>query len=310
MKPFISIKRSQVHHFLETPLYIKNKLGAYVLYKSENEWLDPKRYTEEEFPRLYVHKEMKETASGELQAQLKDKLKRKVSSGDLKSIKSALCEIVQEAMQEPLEENLNTLPETMSILYAGYSDATRILRGFSELQHGGYSLVEHSVNVMLFTLNYCLFSDFSETKIKRLSLAALLHDIGLTQIPKDIAFSDKKLTEQEFGVYKTHPSVGCDIIKKSAHINSTISAGVLEHHEHLDGKGYPMGLADISFDGRLIGLIDSFDNLIGSEKSHRKKKEPFDAMKMIQNEVLEEGKFDKKIYKNLLLSLSGKTRFN
>ena len=64
-----------------------------------------------------------------------------------------------------------------------------------------------------------------------------------------------------------------------------------------------------SFDGRLIGLIDSFTNLISSEKAHRNKKEPFDAMKMIQNEILEEGKFDKNIYKNLLFSLSGKKRF-
>jgi len=68
-------------------------------------------------------------------------------------------------------------------------------------------------------------------------------------------------------------------------------------------------ITNISFDGRLIGLIDSFTNLISSKNAHRNKKEPFDTMKMIQNEILEEDKFDKNIYINLLFSLSGKKRF-
>jgi hypothetical protein len=56
----------------------------------------------------------------------------------------------------------------------------------------------------------------------------------------------------------------------------------------------------------LIGLIDSFDNLTNSEKTHRKKRNPFDAMMLIKNEVLNDGRFDKGIYKDLCLSLGKK----
>jgi len=307
MKSYIPVKSSQVYHYVKTPLYKKGRGGGYILFKADGLKIDSDRYTKEDFPQLYILRETKETASEEIRNKLKKGLIKNIQDGNLKSIKSALCDIVQEAMLNPLGDNLLAFPETIDIMYEGFSSATQLLKKFSKIDHGGISLIEHSVNVMLFTLNYCFFVDFTEKKTKKLSLAALLHDVGLTQIPSNITTADRRLTDTEFAVYKTHPTIGGDIIKENRHISTSIAAGVLEHHEHINGKGYPNGLNDISFDGRLIGLIDSFDNLISSEKAHRRKKGPFDALKVIQNEVLAEEKFDEKIFKNLLMSLSGKT---
>jgi HD-GYP domain-containing protein (c-di-GMP phosphodiesterase class II) len=310
MESYISIKKSQANHYLKTPLYIKNGVGEFVLYKPENKKIDSKRFFDEGFPPLFISVDMHESAKKELESQLKNKLKNEIKSGNLKIIKSALCDIVQEAMQEPLEDNLNALPETIEILYSEYSNTKNLLKNYTDSISDGTSLIDHSVDVMVLALNYCLFCNFSEHDTKRLSLGALLHDVGLTQIPKNIAEANRKLTEQEFIVYKTHAAIGHDIIKQNGGIDSSIATGVLEHHERLDGKGYPRGVANLSFEGRLIGLIDSFDNLISSETSHRKKKNPFDAMKMIQNEILKEAKFDKKIFKDFCLSLSEKFKLD
>jgi HD-GYP domain-containing protein (c-di-GMP phosphodiesterase class II) len=163
---------------------------------------------------------------------------------------------------------------------------------------------------MVLVLNYCIFNDFSETDTKKLSLAALLHDVGLTKISQKITGAKRKLSEQEFVEYKTHPALGHDLIKENAHIDPSVSKGVLQHHERLDGQGYPRGISNVSFEGLLIGMVDCFDSLTNSEKTHRKKKEPFGALKTIQDEILTQGKFDKNIFKELCLSLYGKGKYS
>ena len=310
MNTYISVRKSQIHFYLETPLYIKNDKGNFILYKAENIKIDHSRFSEDAFPQLYIPEEMKETAFEELQGQLKEKLKERVNSGDLKSVKSVLSKIVQEAIQEPLEENLQTLPETLDIIYQEYSNTTNILKNIAGLQFGGSTLVEHSTNVMLLVLNYCIFKRLPDEDTKKLSLGELLHDVGLARIPKQITEANHKLSDSEFNTYKTHTIIGHDIIKESKHIDSLIAVGVHEHHERLNGTGYPRSLSKISFEGRLIGLIDCFDNLTNNVKSHRKKKDPFGAMKIIQNEILKEDLFDKYIFKDLCLSLLGKSKYS
>lgn len=308
MESYMAIKKSQANHYIATPLYIQNGSGEFVLYKPENRKLDSKLFLDEGFPSLYISIDMKDCAKIELEKNLKNRLKIQIKSGNLKIIKSALCEIVQEAMQDPLEDNLNTLPETIEIMYSEYSNTKDLLKNYIDTIAGGMSLIEHSVDVMVFSLNYCLFCNFSENDTKKISMGALLHDVGLTQIPKNILSSKQKLNEKEYIVYKTHPAIGHDIIKTIGSVDASIPTGVLEHHERLDGKGYPRGIANLSFEGRLIGLIDSFDQLVSSEKSHRRRKKPFEAMQIIQNETLKEVKFDKKIFKDFCLSLSDKLR--
>ncbi len=303
---YIAVKKTQVRYYKAPPLYIKTEEGSFVLYKSENEQIDINRFTDERYPQLYIHKENREIAVQELQHQLKLQLKASIKSGKLNTIKSGLIEIVQEALEDPLETGLQTLPETIDIMYDECSKTTKILKKLKDIQFGGYSLVEHSVNVMVFTLSYSLFCGFDEEFTKRLSLGALIHDIGLTQVPREIVVSDQKLTEKEFNIYKTHPAIGHDIIKNCQNLDPSIATGVLEHHERLDGKGYPREIANLSFEGRAIGLIDSFDSLVSSERDHRKIKKPFDAMSLIKSEVLKEGRFDRNIFKDLCLSLAGK----
>ena len=307
---YLAARRSQIHHYKATALFKKNADGQFVLYKSENKTIDTQRFKEERYPQLYIDKGNQETAVQELQEQLKLKLVESIRSGELRTIKSALMDIVEESFGAQGDANLPFLPKTIEIIYNEYANAASNLKRIANIEFGGRSLTEHSVNVMIFTLNYCIFCKLGEKLAKQLSLGALIHDIGLTMIPSKILNLNRQLTDLEFDIYKKHPLLGYDILKDNQDFDPSVAACALEHHERLDGEGFPRGMTNLTFEGRLIGLIDSFDHLISSERENRNLKNPFGAMSLIKREVLNEGRFDKAIFKNLCLSLAEKDHVN
>jgi HD-GYP domain-containing protein (c-di-GMP phosphodiesterase class II) len=307
LEDYILVRKTQIPNYIKTPLYILNADTGYILYKPINKKLDNTQFSRDSFPNLYINKNDKGNATNELRAELKKKLSEKIERGDIKEVKNEICEIVGEIFSGPVEESIEILPETIDIVYEGYSKAADLLKEFSDIHYAGYSLINHSVNVMALALLYCLKNGFHEHKTKQISLCALLHDVGITKLPKGIVSYSGSLSDQNFNEYQTHAFIGHDIVKENENVDSSIAIGILEHHERLDGSGYPRGIVNITFEGRLIGLINSFDHLTNSEKIHRQKKKPFDAMMVIKDEVLKKGQFDKKIFKNLCLSLGKKT---
>jgi HD-GYP domain-containing protein (c-di-GMP phosphodiesterase class II) len=300
---FLRVKTSQIFNYNKTPLYILNRKTGYVLYKAVNKKIDRKQYAHDNHPELYINASDRANAVHELQEELNKQLCDKIRSGTLSDVKNTLCEIVSETFSEPIESSIATLPDTIDIVYDGYSKAADVLKDFSDIHYAGYPLVNHSVNVMAVALFYCLRNQIDENETKRVSLCALLHDVGVTKLPNAIVGIRERLSDEQFREYQAHPSIGHDIVKTSESIDSSIATGILEHHERLDGNGYPRGIANLSFEGRLIGLIDSFDSLTNSEKSHRKKRKPFDALMVIKDDVLKLGRFDKDLYKDLCLTL-------
>jgi len=310
MSTYIPVRKSQVYHYIKTPLFLRNQSGDYILYKAADTPVDARRFAADDSPELHIAAEMQASACGELLESLKARLIERIDSGDLKSVKKALCQIVEEALLAPDGDNLPALPETIDILYQEYVKISGLLKSLGDFQSGGQTLVEHSVNVMLLVMNYGMFNGLAEKKTKQLALGGLLHDIGLTRIPKKLTEANRRLTDQEFATYKTHPAIGHDIVIENEHIDASVARGVLEHHERLDGTGYPRGISNVTFEGRLFGIIDCFDNLTHTQRLHRKKEDPFGSMKRIQTEILEAGKFDKDLFIELCLSLLGKNKFS
>jgi HD-GYP domain-containing protein (c-di-GMP phosphodiesterase class II) len=129
-----------------------------------------------------------------------------------------------------------------------------------------------------------------------------MHDVGKTEIPDSILKASRKLSSKEFTVMKRHPKIGEFIIKFKSGIDSGIAQGALEHHEKLDGSGYPRGIKDISFTGQLLGIIDCYEALTNEERPYRRAKSPLDTLKLIKQDV-EAGKFDRQIFEKFCYSL-------
>lgn len=112
--------------------------------------------------------------------------------------------------------------------------------------------------------------NFEKSQLERIKIAAALHDIGKIGIPDEILNKPAKLSEEEFKIIKLHPLKGYEIIKDIPALKD-ISIHVKQHHERIDGKGYPEGLnkEQISLEARIISVADAFDAMT-SDRPYRK----------------------------------------
>jgi len=99
--------------------------------------------------------------------------------------------------------------------------------------------------------------DIEQESFQGLRLASLVHDIGKINVPTEILSKPGKLTEPEFQLIRTHSEAGYDILKK-INFPWPISRIVLQHHERMDGSGYPNGLSgqEILLEARIIAVAD------------------------------------------------------
>jgi PAS domain S-box-containing protein/putative nucleotidyltransferase with HDIG domain len=105
-----------------------------------------------------------------------------------------------------------------------------------------------------------------EDKIEGIRIAALVHDIGKINIPAEILSKPSKLNEMEFSLIKNHSKVGYDILRK-IDFSWPVAKIVLQHHEKIDGSGYPQGLKGdkILLESKIIGVAD----VVEAMSSHR-----------------------------------------
>ncbi|MEA1936349.1 MAG: HD-GYP domain-containing protein, partial [Thermodesulfobacteriota bacterium] len=108
--------------------------------------------------------------------------------------------------------------------------------------------------------------DLSEERINIIHMASLIHDIGKIQIPAEILVKPGKLSEIEFSMIKSHPEIGYNILK-TVEFTPPIAEIVLQHHERLDGSGYPKGITgnEILLESRIIAVAD----VVEAMASHR-----------------------------------------
>ena len=109
-------------------------------------------------------------------------------------------------------------------------------------------------------------------EIKKIVLAAKLHDIGKIGISDAILLKPSKLTDEEFDEIKKHSVIGFDMLKNLS-IFSHISDYILYHHEKFDGSGYPEKISgdDIPFGARIISIVDTIDAIL-TKRSYKEPK--------------------------------------
>lgn len=141
---------------------------------------------------------------------------------------------------------------------------------------------QHSVDVATIAMLIAKNSAMSETEIQKIGMAGLLHDMGKSKIPNEILNKAGKLTEEEFAVMKNHSLFGYQILKDKGGIPQEVLMGVLQHHEKLNGKGYPMGVAaeKIYPYAKILAIADIYDALV-TERPYKKAFSQQDAIEMI-----------------------------
>ncbi|MGY5451786.1 HD-GYP domain-containing protein [Agarivorans sp. MS3-6] len=125
------------------------------------------------------------------------------------------------------------------------------------------SFYYHSLNVSILAMMLAKAAGFSERDIKVLGIAGLFHDVGKMKIPDKILRKSGKLTPQEANLLKMHTKYGADFLKLSETIPPQVKLIAQQHHEYLDGSGYPQKLKGDEIDrlSQLIAVVNEYDSL-------------------------------------------------
>ncbi len=148
-------------------------------------------------------------------------------------------------------------------------------------QLGEYTY-KHSINVGLFSAMIGKWLGFNQEEIKELATAGVLHDIGKSKTPAEIINKPARLTKEEFDIIKKHPQDGYDLIKNNHNISNAVKMAVYQHHEKIDGTGYPNGLKmnEIHTYAKIVAVADVYDSLT-SVRAYKEAICPFTVYEMM-----------------------------
>lgn len=145
-------------------------------------------------------------------------------------------------------------------------------------------LYQHSFQVTMYSIAIAKELGYSYEDQRLIGIGALLHDVGKLVIPHEILKKPGQLTEEEFEKVKLHTRYGFDILRNLHSVSLLVAHCAFQHHERLDGSGYPRGLkgAEIHPFAKIIGVADVFD-AITSNRVYRAKMLPSQALSIIEN---------------------------
>lgn len=140
----------------------------------------------------------------------------------------------------------------------------------------------HCVDTAIMSIFLGRSLNLKKEELTELGISAILHDIGKIKISNGIINKKEPLTEEEFEEIKNHPAYGYEILKEAGVNNKNILRAVAEHHERIDGQGYPNGISGdkISYYAKIISVCDVFTAL-SANRSYRERFNPNEAYEYI-----------------------------
>lgn len=132
-------------------------------------------------------------------------------------------------------------------------------------------LLEHSVNLSVLMSLFGRYRKLSSDALHQTIVGALLHDIGKILTPDEVLHKPGRLSAEEFEVMKAHAKHSRDILAATEGIGELSVITAAQHHERLDGSGYPEGLKgeEISVYGRMVAITDVYDAITADRVYHR-----------------------------------------
>ena len=168
----------------------------------------------------------------------------------------------------------------------------------------GPFLVTHAINVSVFGMAIGGPLGLSgEEDVRTIGMGCLFSDLGMKAIPEKIINKPARLSRGEWAIMKRHPELAVRICRKHGGVPEEALTAIVQHHERLDGSGYPQGLKgeEITPGARVIAVADVFDSLT-SDRPYRPAFEIFPALKLMRDEFAD--KLDRRVYRELVMSFT------
>lgn len=150
-----------------------------------------------------------------------------------------------------------------------------------------YDTVRHSMNVSVFATGLAYAAGVrNPTDLRDLALGGLLHDIGKSELPRELIAKPGAYTDEEMALMRTHVPRGEHILQHDGRMGSLGMVVVSQHHERLTGLGYPRALEPqhIHLFGRIAAIADVYDAMT-SDRSYQRAMKPVDALHLMSTHI-------------------------
>ncbi len=206
-------------------------------------------------------------------------------------------ELVNELLEDPdtlaKSPKLGQLSKGVTTLVLNNPEAFNHL--FTASHHDFYTAT-HMVNVGTWMVPLAVEMGITdEADLNLICQAGLMHDMGKLGIPETILNKSGKLSDEEWQTIRQHPDKGLEYLMKFEGIDDRLKRVAVEHHERLDGSGYPKGLKgdELHLWSKICGVVDSFDAMTAFRPFKTKTLGVAEAMAIMQKEVGD--KYDPKV---------------
>ncbi len=160
--------------------------------------------------------------------------------------------------------------------------------------HHDYATFTHSANVAFYCGMLAAELGYEREDVQRMTTAGLLHDLGKLAIDEKILCKPGRLTDEEFDIIRTHPTLGFNQLNYREDLTEGQLMMVYQHHERLDGKGYPVGVVESEIHpwAKLCSVVDVYEALT----SYRPYRSPMPREKVFEIMERDSGKaFDSEV---------------
>jgi len=161
-----------------------------------------------------------------------------------------------------------------------------ILVSLMDIRSRDNQMFAHAVNVCVLSAVLGKAMLLDKEKLETLAIGALLHDIGKMQLEPELVGKTENLTPEESERYKTHTTLGFEELRKRKEFSLVVAHIAFQHHEHINGTGYPRHLKDAEIHplAQIVALTDMFDKLT-TDNSGLKRVMPHEACEILMGLV-------------------------
>lgn len=140
-----------------------------------------------------------------------------------------------------------------------------------DIKSDSHYMYEHAINSAVLSIMIAVKLGLTMKQMRNIAIASLLANVGYTLIPNTLYEHENPLNAEDWEEIKRHPKFGYDILSNNTNLNAHIKSMVLQHHERMDGSGYPNGLKahEIHPHAKIIMLADVYDAMT-SDRKHRR----------------------------------------
>ncbi len=186
------------------------------------------------------------------------------------------------AVRETDEVEVDEIRTRVKEMLPAMTNNNDVLMRLRQLKETDDYLFDHSFRVSVMAANTAKWLNYSKGDIENIALASLLYEIGNLKLPQQILKKPGSLTMAETALIEKHPQLAYHILLRTAGVNQDIKFVALQHHERLDGSGYPLRVRgpQIHEFSKIVMVCDIYDAMT-HDRPHRKKYSPFETAEYI-----------------------------